>query len=201
MIAATAKAAIRGCGAVLVCALAVVAGLGWLYALRNVHALAVGPAFREALPLQRLAGNDGQSLLRLVLAWFPAGIVAGCGLGALGVHGRAAWAAVLGFALIVVTGAGSDAVTESQRLGAHVDAQLGRAAIWSAAGLLAAGAGFTALASRTLADRSGVIRAERRAVAAGASRAGSRAPVGTGASRAPGPPVSAEKEAPYRTAG
>ena len=53
------------------------AGVGWLYALRSAHVLGAGPHVAEALPLQRLAKDDDQPLLRLVAAWLPAGLVAG----------------------------------------------------------------------------------------------------------------------------
>src|SRR5439155_4733245 len=86
----------------------VVAGVGWLYLLRDLGALAAGPRIGEALPLQRLAHEDAQPLARLVAAWLPAGLLAGAALRALGAVGhrrRAAAAGAFAWAVLVVAGA------------------------------------------------------------------------------------------------
>jgi hypothetical protein len=133
----------RVAAAVGVMLVVTLAGVGWLYLLRAIDVLAVGPRVSEALPLQRLAGSDAQPLLRVVVAWLPAGVVAGVALRALGVRGRG-WRAVaagLPCALLLVAfGAAADAITETDPLGAHLGAQLGRVAIWLAAALVALGA-------------------------------------------------------------
>jgi sulfite exporter TauE/SafE len=119
------------------------AGIGWLYLLRDAAALDAGPSVREALPLQRLAGGAAQPLLRLVIAWLPAGLIAGVLLAAAGYRRRAVRAAVmfaLTLVLLLALGAMADAVTASERLGDHLTAQPGRAATWLAAALVAAGA-------------------------------------------------------------
>jgi hypothetical protein len=121
----------------------VLGGLGWLFLLRGAGVLSAGPGLAEALPLQRLAGGATQPLLRLVVAWLPAGLVAGALLARAGFARRWARAAlmfVLGAGLLILLGGVSDAITESDPLGSHLGAQPGRAAIWVAAALLAAGA-------------------------------------------------------------
>jgi hypothetical protein len=121
---------------------AVVAGIGWLYLLRGVGVLDLGPRVPGALPLERLAGSAAQPLGRMVLAWVPVGIVAGLALRAAGLRSRAARGAVVAVvaaALLVAAGGVSDAVTSSSRLTGHFGAQLGYAGIWVAVGLMAAG--------------------------------------------------------------
>lgn len=127
----------------VVCVAATVAGAGWLYLLRDVGVLAFGPHVTGALPLQRLAGADDQPLARLVVAWLPAGLVAGGALAALTGLGRFAVAAVAGVAawvVLAVTGAGADAVTANERLTQHVTGQVGHPGPWVAVALLCAGA-------------------------------------------------------------
>lgn len=119
------------------------AATGWLYLLRGAGALDLGPHLREALPLQRLAGQDAQPLARMVVAWLPAGLVAGAGLRVLGI--RRPWARI-GLtlvpcaALLMLLGAAADAVTETEAIAPHLSAQPGRVAIWVAAALAALGA-------------------------------------------------------------
>lgn len=140
-----AVAVLRHLAALVLCVIVVAAAIGWLYALRNVRALAVGPRPIEGLALQRLAGNDAQPVLRLVVAWLPAGVLAGAALGALRVRGRAVWIGVATFVGLVAMGAGADAVSESQRLAPHLAPQLGRSAIWISTLSAVAGAAMTCL--------------------------------------------------------
>jgi hypothetical protein len=122
---------------------ALAAGIGWLYALRGVGALDAGPYLHDALPLQRLAGQGDQPLLRVAAAWAPAGLAAGIVLAALTRLRRAARTAVVAACAVVIlfaAGAVSDTVTASDPLSPHVAPQLGRAALWVAAALAAAGA-------------------------------------------------------------
>jgi hypothetical protein len=138
-----AVAGLRGLALVAIVIGVVLAGLGWLYLLRDSGTLAVGPALAEALPLQRLAGGAAQPLGRIAAAWLPAGLVAGLLLARVGFARRELRAALLfagGAALLIVLGGVSDAITESDPLTSHMGAQPGRAAIWVAAALLAAGA-------------------------------------------------------------
>lgn len=121
----------------------VLAGIGWLYLLRHTGALAVGPRLTDALPLQRLAHGAAQPVLRLAVAWFPAGLVGGFALSALGVSRRWVRALSLGLVSLVVLlaiGAFADSVTASDPLHAHLAQQPYRAATWLAAALVTAGA-------------------------------------------------------------
>src|SRR5689334_7695184 len=61
----------------LLALLAVVGGVGWLYLIRDVHLLDVGPSVSGALPLEELAKRGAQPLLRMLVAWLPAGLAAG----------------------------------------------------------------------------------------------------------------------------
>jgi hypothetical protein len=133
----------RGIAGALVALLATLAAIGWLYLLRHTGALDAGPRLHEALPLQRLAGGDAQPLLRMIVAWLPAGLVAGFGLRAvtrLGRGWRAIAVGVTGWAVLFLVGAASDSVTASEKLAPHLAPQFGRGSIWLAAVLMALGA-------------------------------------------------------------
>jgi hypothetical protein len=143
-------AALRRCGLVALRALALLAttvavvlcGTGWLYLLRHLGPSG-GPAPAEALPLQRLAGGAAQPLWRMAAAWLPAGLVGGALLARAGFARRLPRAGLLlalGAVLLMALGGLSDAVTESDPLGAFMGAQPARAANWIAAALLALGA-------------------------------------------------------------
>lgn len=123
--------------------LTVVGGVGMLYLLHSLGALAAGPGVHGALPLQQLAGNETQPLLRMIVAWVPAGTVAGLGLlwltrvrPAPGVAGIALLCAVL----LVIAKATSDAVAVSVPFASRLAPALGRPAIWVAVICMAAGA-------------------------------------------------------------
>src|SRR4051812_25654475 len=73
---------------------ATLAAFGWLYVLRRSGAIAAGPELPDALPLQRLAGGAAQPLSRVVLAWLPAGVVAGLALKWTGLGRRGGLAGV-----------------------------------------------------------------------------------------------------------
>jgi hypothetical protein len=110
-----------------------VAGVGWLYVLRDVRAFEVGPALPDALALERLAGTDAQPLLRVLAAFVPAGLAVAVALRAATELGRARRAVVAGvpaYALLIVAGTASDAVTRSQPAARYVAAQPTRAAAW-----------------------------------------------------------------------
>ncbi len=133
----------RVLGAPLAVIGAMAAGIGWLYLLRHTGIVRMGPILHDALPLQRLAGDSGQPLLRVCAAWLPAGLLAGLALRAMGVRRpavRAAVASISGLIVLLAAGAAADAVTASEPLRSHVLAQPGRAATWIAAGLMALGA-------------------------------------------------------------
>lgn len=152
---------IGGPGAVLVAILATVGGVGWLYLLRHAGVLNVGPRLSESLPLQRLARGDAQPVLRLIVAWVPAGAVAGLaavGLTALRRPARAILAGVVSWVILFLASGLSDAVTASDPLTSHLGTQPGRAALWVAALLFAVGA---ALAGQRLPRLPGIGRSRR----------------------------------------
>ena len=133
---------LRGVATVVVMLAAVAGGIGWLYALRHLHVLKIGPRMTDALPLQRLAGGAAQPLGRVVAAWLPTGIAAGFALAVvarLNRPVRAAVAFVLALVFAIAIAAGSDALTHNEPLRHHLHEQPHRVAIWVAAGLIALG--------------------------------------------------------------
>jgi hypothetical protein len=121
------------------------AAIGILYLLRSFAALSVGPEVTGSLPLQQLAHGEAQPFLHVLVAWVPAGLVAGLLLRHLGrvrpAPGLAALAAVV-FALLIVAGAGADAVAVSEHFGPHLGAQFHRTGTWVAVTCLLVGAGI-----------------------------------------------------------
>jgi hypothetical protein len=127
---------------ILVALVATCAAVGWLYVIRNVAWLGIGPTLSGALPLQRLAGSDSQPLLRFAAAWVPTGLAVGWALRRLAPASsprlRAALAGVTALVVLVVAGAASDAVTANETVSMHASAQVGHAATWMAAIVVAA---------------------------------------------------------------
>ncbi len=120
----------------------IVAATGWLYLLRDVGALALGPHIAGALPLQQLAGSDDQPLARQACAWLPAGALAGAALAGttrLGLAGRAVAIALGCWSLLIVSGAVADAAAISDTVFSHLPAQLGRGGTWTAVALMVIG--------------------------------------------------------------
>ncbi|MEA2275856.1 MAG: hypothetical protein QOC78_816 [Solirubrobacteraceae bacterium] len=153
----------HGAGATLLVVAATAAGVGWLYLLRDLGALAAGPRVPASLPLQRLAGGDAQPLVRVAVAWLSAGLAAGVALTMITELSRAARAlaiAAIAWVVLFASGAASDAITASEPLGGHVWPQLDRSATWLACGLMALAALIPS--SRTRPDGAGV--ATRRGV-------------------------------------
>jgi hypothetical protein len=113
--------------------LAVCAGMGWLYLLRGAGALDAGPRLSGALPLEQLARGDDQPLLRVALAWVPAGVAAGAALAwatGWGRLGRTVAVGVLGFVALFVTGAVSDAVAVNETVVSKLGDQFSHGGIW-----------------------------------------------------------------------
>ncbi|MGZ4271123.1 MAG: hypothetical protein ACXVFN_13685 [Solirubrobacteraceae bacterium] len=138
-----ARSVLRPVAAVGIVIVAVAAAIGWLYLLREWHALGAGRRFAGALPLERLARGDAQPLARLAVAWLPAGAAAGVALGAIGIRTRmvrALTVAVVAWLTIFLTSAASEAITGSTRLSEHLSPVAGRTAVWLATGLMALGA-------------------------------------------------------------
>jgi len=120
----------------------VLAGFGWLYLLREGGVLGIPPRVPRALGLQQLAGDDAQPLARMALAWLAGGALIGSaleGFSGLGRLWRTATFALTSAVLLVLLGAAADALTNNQRLSAHITGQLGNAGSWVALGLLVTG--------------------------------------------------------------
>jgi hypothetical protein len=136
---------------------AVCAGVGWLYLLRSSQALNVGPHMRGALPLQELAGRGAQPVLRMAVAWIPAGFAAGLAL-ALTTRLRAATigAAVglLSFVILFFSTVASEAVSRNERFSQHITPVLSKGGVWTAVAFVVIGSLLAAvLASRGRARR------------------------------------------------
>jgi hypothetical protein len=127
------------------------AGVGCLDLLRRAGLLDFGPPVSGALPLQRLAGSDAQPFARMAVAWVVVGVVAGLAMRAIGVRSRVwrgAAVALVAFAVLVVAGAVSDAVTASSGVGSHVAAQFRQAGTFVAVALMVIGSLLVARRSR-----------------------------------------------------
>ena len=111
-----------GGGAVaLVIALAgLLAGLGWLYVLRGLHWLGLGPRVSDALPLLQLAAADGQPLMHVIVAWVLAGAVTGVALAEVAPSRRAALALVLALAVLLLASQASYALARNTAFSATV---------------------------------------------------------------------------------
>ena len=120
-----------------------VAGVGLLYLLRDAGVAHVGPRPAGALPLEQLAGADGQPLARMALAWLTAGLAAG---GVLAVFTRSSRVAVLAplvltaGAVLVLTAAASDAIANNEPFRQDLATPLGAAGVWVSLALLIIGA-------------------------------------------------------------
>ncbi len=124
---------------------ALIAGVGALYLMRKIGLLAIGPDVRGALPLQQLAGGEAQPLFRMVLAWVPAGFIAGLALATLtklGPFARTAVLAAMGALVLLLAGAAADAIAITDSLGPHLLPQLARVGTWTAVALFVAGSLF-----------------------------------------------------------
>jgi hypothetical protein len=130
---------VLGYGLVL---LAIAGGVGWLYLIRDVHALAHGPSVSGALPLEELARRSSQPLLRMAVAWLPAGFAAGIALALTTRLAGAAVAASTGLLALLVlwaTTAGSEAVSHNETFAEHWRSALGLSGLWAAAGFVVIG--------------------------------------------------------------
>jgi hypothetical protein len=133
---------LRWIAACLMALAAVAAGIGVLYLLRSEGSPAIGPRIPGALPLQQLAGGEAQPLLRMVIAWVPAGLVAGLGfvrLTGLASRVRAVYLAALAAIVLLLAGAAADAIAITDPLGPHLLPQLTRLGTWTAVALFASG--------------------------------------------------------------
>lgn len=108
--------AARGTGMALVLLLGLLAGIGWLYALRGLGWLDAGPRVRDALPLLQLPGLDAQPLARLALAWIAAGAITALPMLRLGRAPRALIAWAVATALLLLASQVSFALARNLRL-------------------------------------------------------------------------------------
>lgn len=100
-------------GGVVVVIAGLLAGTGWLYVLRGLHWLAIGPRISDALPLLQLAASDGQPLLRVLVAWLLGGALTGVALGELTPNRRAGMALVVGLVVLLIASQASYALARN----------------------------------------------------------------------------------------
>jgi hypothetical protein len=106
---------VRGSGVALVVVLGLLTGLGWLYVLRGLGWLRAGPMVHDALPLLQLPGYDSQPLVRVIVAWLLAGVVAGLALRTIPRLPRILIVAVIGAALLLLASQASLALARNLR--------------------------------------------------------------------------------------
>jgi hypothetical protein len=116
-VTALSRRTVRHGGAAVVMVVILVAGLlagtGWLYVLRGVHWLNVGPRIGDALPLLQLASFDAQPLLRVLVAWVLAGAVTGVALSRLAPRRRVVPAFVVALIVLLLAAQESYALTRN----------------------------------------------------------------------------------------
>ncbi len=103
----------------LVVVASLLAGYGWLYGLRDFGWLGTGPRVVDSLPLLQLAGFDRQPLLRVVVAWLLAGLIAGVALIRVRPVRRASIAGGLGLVLLLIGSQAAYALARNLRF-SHV---------------------------------------------------------------------------------
>jgi hypothetical protein len=118
---------------------ALLAGEGWLYALRSVGWFSSGPMVGDALPLLQLAGFDRQPLSRVVVAWLLAGIMLGIPLYRTPRRWRALFVASVALVLLFVASQASFALTRNLRFSDVLWTRLPGLGPWLEALLLVAG--------------------------------------------------------------
>lgn len=120
---------------------ALFAGVGILYLIRH-GGLGFGAKIHNALPLEQLAGQDSQPFSHMVIAWIPAGFVAGLAFFSMtrfGVLARTAVLTALAAVSLLLAGAVSDSIAVNDRLSPHLSPQLGHGGTWTAVILFAIG--------------------------------------------------------------
>jgi hypothetical protein len=133
---------VRGVAAFVLALAALFAGVGILYLIHQTGAFGLGPRVHHALPLEQLAGKDSQPLFHVMIAWVPAGFVAGLAwitLTRFGTVARTASLTVLAAVILLLAGAISDSVAVNDPLSPHLAPQLGRGGTWIAVALFALG--------------------------------------------------------------
>jgi hypothetical protein len=99
--------------ALVILVVGLLAGTGWLYVLRGLHWLDVGPRIGDALPLLQLASFDGQPLLRVLCAWVLAGALIGVALSQVAPNRRVAPAFVIALVVLLLTAQASYALARN----------------------------------------------------------------------------------------
>lgn len=115
----------------------VVGGVGWLYALREQRWFQTGPSLKDALPLLQLAQFDAQPLLRVVIAWGLAGLVAGALIARHDRPVRALGAGTAALALLLLAAQASDALTRNLRFWSVAFSHDPGSGVWVAASAFA----------------------------------------------------------------
>jgi hypothetical protein len=115
------------------------AGLGWLYALRGLNWFSAGPSIGDSLPLLQLAGFDGQPLLRVVVAWLLVGVLAGVALSWVPRPRRTLFAGLFALALLLLASQASYALARNLRFTSILFARAPGAGPWLEALLFTVG--------------------------------------------------------------
>ncbi len=139
-----------GTGAAIILTLlaTLLAGVGWLYALRGLGWLSGGPKISDSLPLLQLSGRDAQPLERVVVAWLAAGLVAGVVLRRLPRSGRAAAAGVIGLVVLLLASQASFSATRNVSFGHALFSRTPGLGPWLEAGMFTVGCLLPGRASR-----------------------------------------------------
>ena len=145
-----ARAMTSTCTVILASLAGLLAGAGWLYALRGLGWFAVGPRVGDSLPLLQLAGFDGQPLLRVVIAWLPAGVAAGLALVRVSPLRRAVLLGTLGLIVLLFASQASYALARNLSFSSVLSDRTPGLGPWLEGALFAAG---SALWARPLAHR------------------------------------------------
>jgi hypothetical protein len=141
----------RGVIAWILVVVAVAAGVGWLYVLRGLDVLSHGPGLPDALPLQQLSAHSSQPLLRVAVAWIPAGILAGLVLawvGRIRLVPRTLGLAVLAELVLLSNATISGALAQNDNVTAHLGPALRHSGVWGASVCIVIGSLLVAPAAR-----------------------------------------------------
>lgn len=106
--------------AVAIVIIGLLVGTGWLYALRGLGWLDLGPRVPDALPLLQLAAADGQPLVRVIVAWLLAGALTGVALAEVTPRRRSVLALVLALAVLLLASQASYALARNTPFSATV---------------------------------------------------------------------------------
>lgn len=109
--------------AAIVLLASLLAGFGLLYRLRSQHWTGAGLPIGDSLPLLQLAGFASQPLLRIALAWVPAGMIFGLAVVRVPAMRRGVLAAVLGTLVLLLASDAAFALARNLRFSAVLDAR------------------------------------------------------------------------------